>query len=354
MTTVDVPGQANIYAAGFAPPAAPPDPGGGGGGKYPTPIDLTAMGSPAQLTFPAVSGTVSGWAKAGNYNGPDGGHAWGGSTNAPPWGGISGIVDRTATMFLVGVFLGPKGQPSSPPPTLDVTTADSATMALPVLGQQFFVGNGKSLAGAAQSVVVPQGATRLYLGFAEVWGFGDPRRLPGFYSDNGGSLHVEVQAASQRHWTAKDSTVVITPSLAIQADRVADAFFKSTGHTLVLTDGVRTAADQASAILAKIESDGVDAVRALYKNKTLINQIIDAYNKATTNPKRLSAMTAVIQSQINAKQYISLHLTGRAFDVRSTGMSSGDVTAFQAAVKAAGGTIVDETSSGGPHYHVQF
>jgi choice-of-anchor C domain-containing protein len=46
-----------------------------------------------------------------------------------------------------------------------------------------------------QAFNVPARATRLYLGFAESWGFGNPNLYPGFYSDNGGTLTVAVEAA---------------------------------------------------------------------------------------------------------------------------------------------------------------
>jgi hypothetical protein len=190
LTTVVVSEQANIYGAGLR---TPPDPGGGGGGVLPTPVKLSALGNPKILEFPAVSGMVSGWAAAGHYNGPDGGGAWGGLTNVKAWGGISGIFDNNATMFLVGVFLGPTGQPAKAPPTLNVSNANSAVSFSPVLGQQFFIGDGRTSSNALQAFNVPAGAATLYLGFAERWGFGNQNLPPGFYSDNGGQLTVDVQ-----------------------------------------------------------------------------------------------------------------------------------------------------------------
>src|SRR5205823_1115043 len=98
----------------------------------------------AKVDFPAVSGLVSGWAAAGGYNGPDGGPYWGGVTIVPAWKGISGIRDDHATMFLVGVFLGPNGQPAHAPPSLNVSGANSVASSSPLLGQQFFVGDGRT------------------------------------------------------------------------------------------------------------------------------------------------------------------------------------------------------------------
>src|SRR4051812_43952243 len=70
LTTVNVSAKANIYGAGLR---TPPAPGGGGGGVLPPGIDLSNLGNPTVVDFPTVTGTVSGWAAAGGYNGPDGG-----------------------------------------------------------------------------------------------------------------------------------------------------------------------------------------------------------------------------------------------------------------------------------------
>lgn len=354
-TLVTVSGKANIYASGLIAPAIPPSPGGGGGGVYPTTINLSTLGKPSKLSFPAVSGTVSGWAAAGGFNGADGGKFWGGVTNVPAWGGISGVRDTNATMFLVGVFLGASGQPVKPPATNDVSAANSAVLAAPSLGQQFFVGDGRTIAQALQTVAVPAGATKLCLGFAENWAFGNPARLPGFYADNGGSLSVKVEATAQRHWSLKDSSVIIPAALAAKVDQVADAYFNATQKYLTVTDGLRTAAQQAALILGKLQSDGEAAVRKLYNpNPTLIDQIITAYNSAITNTARLSAMTSTVQKQISLGKYISSHLRGLAFDVSLAGMTPANATAFDAAVSAAGGRLVNEASTTLPHLHAQF
>ena len=156
-------------------------------------LTSAALGNPQALNFPTVGGTVSGWAAAGGYNGPDGGPFWGGVTNVPAYGGISGIEDDDATMFLVGVFLGPNGQPSNPPSTLNVTDANTVASFSPLIGQQFFIGDGRISSQDLQTFKVPAGATRLFLGFTENYQFFDPDRLPGYYGDNGGSLTVDVE-----------------------------------------------------------------------------------------------------------------------------------------------------------------
>jgi hypothetical protein len=193
LSTVKVSGQANIYGAGLK---NPPAPGGGGGGVLPVPVSLSVLGSPKSVVFPTATGTVSGWAARGGYNGPDGGSYWGGVTNVPAWKGISGIQDNHTTMFLVGVFLGPNGQPAKAPANLNVTNGHNVASVSPLIGQQFFIGDGRTNAGALQSFNVPTGATSLYLGFAESFGFGNPNLQPGYYDDNGGMLTVDVESSS--------------------------------------------------------------------------------------------------------------------------------------------------------------
>jgi RHS repeat-associated protein len=83
--------------------------------------------------------------------------------------GISNIVARANS--LVGVFLGPD-QPdgSAAPPELDFSPSgnvpgglDYATIS-PQLKQVFFIGDGRTSSGDIQQIIVPAGATRLYLG----------------------------------------------------------------------------------------------------------------------------------------------------------------------------------------------
>jgi hypothetical protein len=56
--------------------------------------------------------------------------------------------------------------------------------------QIFFIGDGRTHDGEAQRFKVPRGATRLYLGFADAWGW---RGAPGYFDDNSGSLDVTVR-----------------------------------------------------------------------------------------------------------------------------------------------------------------
>ena len=97
-------------------------------------------------------------------------------------------------MFLAGVFLDDQEPVDPAPPRLDFSagalTDDFAKLG-PALNQTFFIGDGQAL-GMPQVFRAPEGATRLYLGFADAWDFGDPFAAPGYYGDNGGALLVDV------------------------------------------------------------------------------------------------------------------------------------------------------------------
>ncbi len=131
------------------------------------------------LTFQALG-------KAGNGNRPDqldGPN--GGPFTRHGAGAQNGIADYHVPInALVGAFLG-DGRPdgSAAPPALDFRPGGNVpggvnylTLA-PALDQVFFIGNGRT--GAAQKhVIVPQGATRLYLGTAD--GFDWSNNVGGF------------------------------------------------------------------------------------------------------------------------------------------------------------------------------
>jgi hypothetical protein len=108
---------------------------------------------------------------------------------------ISGIQYTGIEMFLIGVFLGP-GLPSSPVASIgDYGTgaiSPTAGTYTPIVGQTFFVGDGLTGngTGAIQQFIVPAGATRLFLGFADAMFF---TGQAGMFNDNTGSLAVNLQ-----------------------------------------------------------------------------------------------------------------------------------------------------------------
>ncbi len=110
-------------------------------------------------------------------------------------GGISTFIGPAGA--LVGVFLGEANAQDQPAPApLDFTAAGLGVAferLTPAIGQVFFVGDGLSGegTGAAQKFVVPDGATRLFLGIADAVMFAG---LPGCYGDNVGTFEVQVSS----------------------------------------------------------------------------------------------------------------------------------------------------------------
>jgi hypothetical protein len=115
-------------------------------------------------------------------------------TNFSENGGLSGIKYIGRTMFLIGVFLDGAEPAGTAPATLDYSvTSPLALTVSPLLRQLFFIGDGLGTGGANQHFMVPTGATRLFLGFADgvpTFGTNSAATTPSAYSDNTGSLTV--------------------------------------------------------------------------------------------------------------------------------------------------------------------
>lgn len=177
---VTIDGRSDIYSAGAA--AAEP----GRGGVLPTRVTLASGGS--AIKFERVVGKAGCMADAAF--GPDGGDCAGGYTDLETAGTISGIVAHERTLFMVGVFLG--GRSGAAPERLDFS-ADKIgvdfTGIAPALGQVFFIGDGWTSSGAQQRFQIPDGATDLYLGYADGYSF---QGAPGAYGDNTGGLSVAL------------------------------------------------------------------------------------------------------------------------------------------------------------------
>lgn len=169
--TVSVDTRSNLYLAGGN--------AGSGDGLTPTAINLTA-GLNRILTVSSATGSAF-FCTNTCPGTPEGGAI--GATDVNTSGSIAGVQAPTSG-FLAALFLGPS-LPGTAPARLDFNALglDFASLS-PALGQVFFVGNGLTSGGATQTFLVPDGATRLYFGIADAFGFvGNPD----FYGDNVGS-----------------------------------------------------------------------------------------------------------------------------------------------------------------------
>ncbi len=183
-----VPGHSNPYLAGM------PDGASDGSDSAPEESPVLVSGlvlTPgAQLSFiNAVGGTDrgGGCSTSAPYTGCD---PIDGATffnhSGDDQNGISAV--RAPISALMGVFLGPD-QPSltAAPAGLNFQTLGLDFSSLsPELKQLFFIGDGKNAADQVQSFVVPAGATRLYLGTMD--GFG--------WFNNTGAITVDVDVVA--------------------------------------------------------------------------------------------------------------------------------------------------------------
>jgi hypothetical protein len=174
-------GISNIFGAGRE---APPAPGGGGGGALPPACDLPSGST--TVTIPAATGQVTPYVDQPLRNGAAGDRdgAGGENTDVLSYRGISGIVNRGNGLFLVGVFLA-DDEPSDPAPErLDFTNAEDFEELAPEIGQTFLIGDG-----VGRRFLIPAGATRLFLGFADAFLY---EGAPGWYGNNAGALEVTI------------------------------------------------------------------------------------------------------------------------------------------------------------------
>jgi hypothetical protein len=152
---ITVQATADIFAAGLS---AVPDLEAGGG-TLPPWVAVT----PGALLQIAASGSIS-WGDPSRPSGPGGQanpfHGGPPGTFIEGYGAISGFSDPDTSFGLVGVFTGPDGE----------------------VGDIFLI-------GTQFSIIVPLGATRIYLGIPDAEGF---IGKAGFYGDNSGSFLVSV------------------------------------------------------------------------------------------------------------------------------------------------------------------
>lgn len=164
-----VPGRANLWLA--AQPAGTTTPYGDSVPNE-SPVEVGGLVAGMRLTI-AATGLVDHCSGAGcGLAGPDGDPAEGNTTHLQ--GSLHRISDLlTPIDSLIGVFLGPAGPVAPAPASLSFGTAAARDfgLLLPAVQQSFFIGDGRTSAGAWQTFVVPTGATRLFLGTMDGYGW---------------------------------------------------------------------------------------------------------------------------------------------------------------------------------------
>lgn len=167
---VTIPGTSNPWLAGM-PDGTTSDLGDFAPANSPVLIELQLWrGAHVEIS------EVTGMAAHGNefpYTGPEGCLTFDPCyiTNlSHDVGAEYGKSDLTAPInSLVGVFLNDKIPTYPAPPALDFSTPKSRDYLklYPKLKQVFFIGNGKTTKGVQQEIIIPAGATRLYLGMMD-------------------------------------------------------------------------------------------------------------------------------------------------------------------------------------------
>jgi hypothetical protein len=140
--------------------------------------------------------------------------------------------------------------------------------------------------------------------------------------------------------------------LETQIAGIAANFTRLTGKRLFITSGVRNARGQAAAMYDKFRagSNGSD-----YANQPALREIRQTYLRDVDRRSRsevIHAMTEVIARQIQRGVFISRHLSGRAFDIRSVDISAPDRAALDRIVHEQGGQLLPEGHP--PHIHIQL
>lgn len=192
-----VPGSSNPYLAGM-PNGSTCCSGDTAPAQSPVLVSGLTLTAGSSLTFTATGGVDNTGATPTLT--PDGGSVIVTSSN----NGISGAT--WPINALVGVFLD-ASQPSlsAAPAAADFTTTSFTTFS-PLLKQAFFIGDGRTGtgSGSVQTFVVPAGATRLFLGTSD--GFG--------WFNNSGSFAVSVSAGAGATPTPTVPAPTVTPTVS--------------------------------------------------------------------------------------------------------------------------------------------
>ncbi len=209
-TQVTVLGMADPWLAGM-----PDGSGASSGDLAPAQSPVLASGlpmTPGDLITVQATGSVD--YSGGSYGtGPDGAD----QLTAHSGGAENGLSGVTAPInSLMGVFVGPDAPNASPAPDpLDFSYLPLRNFPAlePDLKQVFFIGDGFTDRGGQTRITVPQGATRLYLGTMDGYG----------WLNNSGSFNVQVNEG-----TAADFPTI--PGAGQQAAPVTAIPYLATGY----------------------------------------------------------------------------------------------------------------------------
>jgi peptidoglycan hydrolase-like protein with peptidoglycan-binding domain len=149
------------------------------------------------------------------------------------------------------------------------------------------------------------------------------------------------------HFTVA-SSILMTADLQEKVANLANHYFAITGNGLIVTSGYRPPDRQSKAMFDKIVNEGETSVRNLYKNKLLIDEILNVYRSNKANPSvAVAEIQKTIEGQMKRGKFISNHLLSNAIDVRK---ATTNLASLRTAVSQVGGRVVVE----GNHYHIEL
>lgn len=154
-------------------------------------------------------------------------------------------------------------------------------------------------------------------------------------------------------WKAVDG-IELNDLLRERISAVAAIYFAKTNRTLEITSGYRSPSRQAAALYNKL---AVGGSLAIYKNQSLVEPLRKAYRQGRKKRWRkeriIAAMAEVLAEQVERGIYLSRHMRGRAFDLRSSGLTTRQRSALRAAIAEVGGMrLIYESKP--PHFHVEI
>jgi hypothetical protein len=202
--------------------------------------------------------------------------------------------------------------------------------------------------------------------------------LSGFMVEKIFDRHTDIEAAMREEMErararAKSEKVIakelgvmnnvnISPDVDVpnhlrpRLSELADRYYEATGKKLTVTDGVRTAQDQAQRVLERIEDKGMEDTLTFYRDSEGIKRVVEAYGSQETAEGRLEAMAKVIKERAEQGKYLSNHLPGNSLDIRSNDMTSDETKVFKRLFDGREGIELSDHTLRGvhPHYHLDF
>jgi len=155
----------------------------------------------------------------------------------------------------------------------------------------------------------------------------------------------------QRHWSIKDSSVILSPEMEGKVGPVAQEFYDRTGRDLIVNDGYRTPADQAQRMYDKFK----DGDKTTYVGP-LGREIRSIYNTGiaagTDKAAILNRIGSKIGEQMTNGHLVSQHLVNQAVDFRDRDLTAPQKGILGGIIRSNAGIALPE---GIPrHTHASF